>query len=251
MPPPKFLYFYFLFIILMMSRKTGIVFFSLLVTILIPPLNCMAASGEIIKTQQVDMWLLAKSNIGAITLQSCDNQPLESVFAGTIRPNQTKDFCLAFINSSSKDVTLEYGFTDYGFNKDNTIICDETINTGIFFSYVLGYWTSTVVVPASWYAVKFISFKAPKTWALTWCISYRSLDDSLFAGMFNIVYRKTFPINFSLSGHYYWVFAQWLDRCKGLKNNKGFWIWTIIVLWWLFVYVLAKKPRDKKHKHTK
>lgn len=232
-----------------MSRKLYVIW-SFVLFVGLMPLFGSASSGGIVQINQVDMWILAKSNIGAISLQPCDGQPLESALEGTLRPNQTTDLCLAFINRSSGDINIEYGFADDTTNADDALVCKENINTGTFFSYVSNYWTSAIVVPANWYAIKRILLRAPKTGDLQWCISYRSLDDALTIKMFNVIYRKTHFINFHVSGKYYGFFDQSKDFIIWLKNNKKFWIGAIIVLWLLFVYTLSRSS-SKKHKHKK
>jgi len=235
----------------MILHKKFILFFSFLIVVFAPFFVCTAASGDVAKEQDVDLWILANSKMQTIYVQSCDGQSLRSFFNWNIRPNQSKDFCLALLNSSPQDVNIEYWFTDYSLNKNNVWACSETINTGAFFSRILDYWTSVALVPSNWYAVIHFSLKAPSTGQIQWCVSYRSLDDALTAGMFNIVYRKTDIVNLVVAGKYYWLFDQTRDFVIWLKNNKTFWIWFLVVLWWVFVYVLVKKPSDKKHKHNK
>jgi len=207
------------------------------------------ALGDTIKQQQIDMWVLAQSNMQSISLQSCDGQSFQSTFSWIIRPHQTKDYCLAFVNSSLKDIKLEYGFTDYGFTKEGYIACAQDINTGNLFSHILGYGTSVVVIPAQWFITQNISFQAPFSGQLQWCISYRSLNDAMAAGMFNIVLRKTDMVSLSVTGEYYGMIDYGKDFLVWLKDNRIFWFFVLIVLWSLFVFILIGKPHPHiKHK---
>lgn len=202
-------------------------------------------------TQDVDLWVLAQAVIQSISLQSCDGQPLYSVLSWTIRPNQTKDFCMAFINSSTGDITLEYWFTDSRINLDHSIACVDEMDTGAFFSSVLEYWTSVVVVPANGFAVKNISLKAPMTWLIQWCIAYKSPDYLTHVGMFDIVVRKSEHVNLLVSWKKYWLVDEVKDFFVWLKNNRSLWIWIIVILGLLFLYTLIKPSSHKQQKHKK